>query len=691
MYFRNLSFGFWFSALVAVSAVAEPRIHTSPVVSTDAPIVEPTIHARAGQNVRITWHRIGPNPDGKGDALYGFCQFIREKHDGAPKNTPILFWTDLQSGRTYEIFKNGKVLKPRGSSKKSRGPKMNDLSGSDDDLFGGMGGSSGMKEKTVTGWLWEEPLCGGFDAQKRFWIGTSDGAVVRLEAARMGFVSLFELKQPVIAIVHDDNGGAWMLTRNGDVHRYEDVGGLEKLGSISLRGQGVKNYAPHPDGGMLLELDTSPARTLAVQEDAGQLTSSPTKEKLPAPSSKYDVQIVQQPPTVYVNARSGQSRKVEVTFSKAHWDTIKCITLGPYGKSVFGTGWPVAWLWEYNPQTKVMRRHGSHYNFYQMMPVGNEIYMAGYYGIKLMRFDPAKPWTFDYDKHYNNKQPYPLHEAPWGLKDSNPRMVCKFRYLKRLNVRRPSGLAVGADGRIYVGAHNAGHLFYGNHPLGMHATRWSGALNWYDPKTETIGSVREPFVHREMNDLCSTKNGRYIAATTESAPSPYEPLPENFEGGLLLFYDTQSGKFVQEIAPTGGQMGFVEQADENTLVVYGDAGRYATDTHRAALVLFDLNQMAVRDIVLLRAQPMISSYGTTVRFERGPDNRIYFYGRDDKGTALMRIDPKSAKVDAIARHQHISDAKLYGRPGATFVFAKDRVYFASSHLVSVPLERIVRP
>jgi hypothetical protein len=366
------------------------------------------------------------------------------------------------------------------------------------------------------------------------------------------------------------------------------------------------------------------------------------------------------------------------------------MSMGPDGKKLYGAGWPTAWIWEFDPKTNRLRRHGRHYVWYEIIPQGRELFVIGYYGIKLLRWDPTRAWTFDYSKHYYKKQPYPGHSSPWGAKEANPRLVCKFRYFRKLNIRRPSGFALGGDGRFYCGAKNAAHMFYSHGPAyHMDGTRFSGALCWYDPKTETIGTEREPFKHYEATDVCSIGDG-YIALVVKSAINPFEPVPSDHTRGRLFLFDVRTHRFVHDTDPTGDKLWYVEEGRPGHAVVAANAGRYAGPDVKSVLVVFDVKTMRPARVVKLPVRIRWNQYDASDKFERGPDHWIYFYGTDADGTAMFRFDSATGKVEPVFREKGVTDFCVYTTPGAAFCFARDRVYFGTSQVRSLPLKEVLR-
>jgi hypothetical protein len=413
--------------------------------------------------------------------------------------------------------------------------------------------------------------------------------------------------------------------------------------------------------------------------------------------NQVTIHLERLPPVLDVTMKDGKTNSIPLVIKDVPYDNIKSLTASPDGRYLYGAGWPVCNIWRFDPATGIMTKLGKHYVIYEMHPWNDEIWMSGYYGVKLFRWKPEEPWTFDYDKHYFNKS-IPGNLSPWGDKDvSNPRLVCKFRYLKRLNCRRPAGMAITPDGCAYVGARTPCVEYLDSH--------YGGAVNWYDPKTETIGQIREPFLHHTVKDLC-TAGPNHVLAVASSYACPYRPfpgtetgaitiqpgpmqVPESYDFGKLVLIDTKERKVVQDISPTGGGLSYAEEGEPGRVVIAGDQGRrYQGDGIRGVLLIYDVNEKRVVYVVRTPFRVNYFEYNV-LPFKRGPDNKIYFYGKDESGTALYRIDSRDGTVEPVLRSPEITEVASYNNNGASFEFLGDRVYFGCKQLVSVPIETVL--
>ena len=731
-------------ALCAGAARTEPIVQSWSIGTQDAPLIKARDHGTLGRNVRVEWTVVGPGPGAKGDALYAFC-VPQNPSRGAPLETPAVFMLDLTTGKFTEYFP--KTL--TGKAKMAPAPSMADMKM--DDLADETKATAA--KQLTPDWYWERPTCAAHGAKRTLLIGTQRGEVIRFHPARGGFEEVLNLNAQVEALCETRPGDLWAVTSPGNVvHHLEDLFGLQKTAGV-LPAEGTPSRPVDPFGGMGLSgilgacgalaadnkgwlytaIGPAPWRIYAFHDEKGKLAGRPlladrkiasaeftpetpspglrvtttdgavgsfrlsggaaTAAELPASAALrgYDLELDfdHEPPSVWVT-RDGQKKQFAFRYSRATVDDIKCMTLSPDGTKIYGAAYPNATIFEYDIAADRIWRRGMHYVHYQMIPDGDWIYTIGYWGIKLMRWDPRKPWTFDYDKHYYRKL-YPGNTSPWGSLDCNPQLICKFRYLRHMNLRRPAGLARGADGRWYTGGRDMGiNLTWREHGYQDYGegVNYAGALFWFDPKDMTIGYEvgDQPFQHYAVRDLCAAGGDRYICMVATRDSIPFEPPLHDAPPGVLIIWDTQERKFVHRSAPWPGHCRYIQEGAPGLVMIQ----------YSGALAVFDLAKMETVRIVKVPLSCRFTTYGSPVRFERGPDEKVYFYGNDKDGTALFRIDSRTGAVEAVARGPGISEISGTGHPlvflpGSTFLFTKDRVYFGTSHLWSVPLDQILAP
>ena len=710
--------------LVAL-AHAEPIVQTYTGSTADAPVLQLQDHGPIGRNVTPRWWQVGSH------FLYVFCEPTNPDR-GDPSATPMMYWVDLDSGKMTEIFAVTIGYRPAGQA--AAAPKIKDAG----DLLDTAHAPASRRTKA---WEWARAAASQVAADGKLWITTDDNNVVTFDANTGNFEEVLKLPVPCNAIALGEKGVAWFAGADGSVHRYNDGFGIESFASVFAAGQsaaamacdeqGVLYAAVRAPGGPVrlarIEvskgkisaatfLAASPGRELMLKQERNQAWCEVTESngeksylqlkngKAEKTQSSPDLAKIRgfeltpdfdhERPSVWVKKPGQEKRQVSWTYSRATVDGIKCMIEGTDGK-IYGACYPNAAIWEFDPKEGRPLRRGMHYVIYHFLPDGKGFYMIGYWGIKLMRWDVDQPWTFDYDLHYYKKK-YPGNTSPWGSLDCNPQLICKFRYLRHLDIRRPAGLARGADGRIYTGARDIGINLewetagYKSNGTGI---RYSGALCWFDPKEQTIGyeTKDQDFEYFTNTDVCSVDNDRYIVAASKRSDNPFEPPPPaNTPGGYIHIWDTQTHEFVARVSPTGGSVLYVQESTPGMLVGYTRSGG------TSSLFVFDVKKKETVRIVKLPLRAGFSTYASPVRFERGPDQKIYFYGQDDQGVALFRFDSTTGTVEPVARGPGITDVEpgsqtLVFQPGNTLLFTKDRVYFGSSHLRSVALEKIIGP
>jgi len=702
-------------SLLAAEEPVAPVVLT-PVFSThDAVEVTPTDHGRPGQNAHIDWTVVGAGPAEGHGAIYLFCS-TRRPVDAGP---PLMAQLDLVDGKLREFYPGDPI-----QLKQKEAENM-------------LGGEPVATPKAK--WQWGKPLCGAAGPDGRIYLaltakgkGETPGAgsvVVLYDPKANTFQEIVTCPTNPVGMAVT-GGNLWLLTSDGMLQSYDEVGGLQPVGRVPNAATERRSLAaddqqyfyticgPAPWRLVALHVDNkvvtaTPLLTdltcdsLALQAGApavrceaiiakaghftrqcfelrgGQATPIATTSigKVRAGKQEYelDTDFDSQPLAVGVHPPGQDWKRLPVVFARTGWDRIKTLLSGP-GQALYGAGWGPSWIWRFEPQINRFRIFASHYVFYEMHNWKDEIWATGYWGIKLLRWRPDEPWTFDYDRHYYHKQ-FPADTSPWGDKDvSNPRLVCKFRYLKKLECRRPGGMAITDDGCAWIGARTP--------TIENFESRFGGAVNWYDPATETIGQIREPFVHHSVRDVCRA-GPFHIAVAATTRISAYEPLPENYSVGKFALIDTRTRRVVLESSPLDAPLSYAEEGAPGRVVVYGAPGKYAGPGIRGAFFIFDVAKMQVTHIIRLPVKLVWQEYDNATRFEHGPDGKIYFYGHDDQGVALCRVDSVTGSVEPVLRGSNITDVATYVNIGAPFAFCGDRVYFGAQRLVSVPLAAVI--
>jgi hypothetical protein len=703
---------------------ADPVVLTMTFSTRDAPEVTPTAYGPMRQNALIDWTLIAPGPTEGFDAAYLFTTLVRaESIDG---ETPVFSFLDLATGKLTSIYPGSKVR-----VKESK-PAL-DLDAMTRKTDATMELEAPAAEM-VSSWVWARAISGARASASTVYFGTDASETAKPMLLRYSprenlFEELATLPSPAVGMTVID-GLLWYLTRDGRLFTHDDISGSEERAKLPA-GTGSLNGLFPDDGGFLYtRSEQFPYKVLAL-ERAGrgvkvkplladkQLDSVVFHDSLPGPwcemvvkeGSHFKVEYArfkggqaevvavrpddaalaakrgyelemkfnEEPLQLGFRKGGGEWKRYPIAFDRTGRDKIKELCPSPDGKYMYGAGWPVAWIWRFDPATGRYTILGRHYVFYEMLPWKDELWVCGYWGIKLLRWRTEEPFTFDYPRHYEHKT-YPGNTSPWGDKDvSNPRLVCKFRYLKKLNVRRPGGMAIGPDGFAYVGGRTPAVEYF--------ESRYGGAVSWYDPETETIGQIREPFLHHSVRDVCRAGD-RFIAAVASQYICMFEPLPPDFTPGKFVLYDTVAKKVALDISPLGAALSYAEEGEPGRIVVAGaNPGKYAGEGVKTAFFIFDVKEMRVTHVIRVPVKTGWAEYNV-LPFQKGPDNKIYFYGSDENGVALCRIDSVTGKVEPVMRAKGMTDVATYNVTGAPFAFLNDRLYFGVHNLMSVPLSTV---
>lgn len=671
----------WTTGILALSATlaAEPVVLSPKFSTRDAREVVATDHGRVAQNARIDGCVTGPG------ALYLLPTKIRTD---TAEPTPLLARLDLATGALREFHFNDNIqLRQKTDRDLAESPKT-------PWLWGAPVGATVLADGRVALALGET----GRRTKQRETFDKEKPVVVAYDPQANTFEELGACTAPVgIAAM---GGALWLLSGDGQLSRYDDLARefdpvdrlpVECRGLIADDRYFYTTVGPAPWRVLAFQVT---GKTVRVSEVLTNLDSvafignrcevviardgqfrrqtfelrggKALENPAPVKAGDYEVEVNFRSAPVTVSARKpGEEwRRLPVTFRRAAWDNIRTLHGSPDGKFIYGAGWPTAWIWKFDRASNQFELFGHHYEIYEMLNCQDEVWACGYWGIKLLRWRPGEPWTFDYSRHYERKT-FPNNSSPWGDKDvSNPRLVCKFRYLKQLEVRRPAGLAITDDGCAWVGGHTPAVEYFNS--------RFSGAVNWYDPATETIGQVREPFIHHTVRDVCRA-GSNWVAAVAAKYVSAFEPLPERFSPGKFVLIDAKSRQVVHESSPLDAELSYAEEGEPDRVVVAG----------KTALFIFDVAKMQVTHVIQLPVKVAWQEYDHVTRFERGPDRKIYFYGKDEQGVALCRVDSVTGVVEPVLRGHNITDVATYQNTGAPFAFVGDRIYFGAQHLVSV--------
>lgn len=163
-------------------------------------------------------------------------------------------------------------------------------------------------------------------------------------------------------------------------------------------------------------------------------------------------------PIVRWRRAGGDWQQAEIKGVQTVPATIKrLISVGDNLLAITGAYGPLAW---YDPTSKTFDVIGwTQRSLYDALQVGTDIYLSGYTAVTL-RWDTTQEWT--------------LTLSTTDFKASNPRQVAgwhKYHYYQAIDV----------NDLLWVGI---------NHERDS----TGGELGWYDPTTEAVGRLRDPFL-----------------------------------------------------------------------------------------------------------------------------------------------------------------------------------------------------
>jgi hypothetical protein len=251
-----------------------------------------------------------------------------------------------------------------------------------------------------------------------------------------------------------------------------------------------------------------------------------------------------------------------------------------------------------------------HLSHYATAFAGGKVYLAGYPTTKLFEYDPAKPWTAGSGEP---GRPAPREESP----ASNPRRLAYLGHI--IETHHGRALAVGADGRIYVGGH-------------AERQHVGGGLAWWDPKEAKAGGLRAPFTLYDIAALCAVDDGKKIVYSSACVTDP--ATGQKADAAKLFVYDTEKQDVTASFVPFPDRRTTGRILPGGGTTVIGWVPAPPTDL----LYCVDLATQKV-----VRQTPLPAKLEGDFRF--GPDGSIWSF--IDK--TLVRIDPKTFAFEPVGK------------------------------------------
>ncbi len=183
---------------------------------------------------------------------------------------------------------------------------------------------------------------------------------------------------------------------------------------------------------------------------------------------------------------------------------------------------------------------GQTMSVYSMNSRDATVYMSGYAGAQIWKYDTDLPWNVrDKPRDIGDGATENDGGADNEKSGSNPRQVARLQ--RETKMQNPwGGTVIGGDGKVYT----AGWIIrVGN----------GGALGWWDPGTGESGGLTDPFSAYPIYWMCGVGDGeaenRYLALSTKTTKDDKNPdyTPEQ---GKVFIFDTRRQQVVREMVPT---------------------------------------------------------------------------------------------------------------------------------------------
>ncbi len=278
-----------------------------------------------------------------------------------------------------------------------------------------------------------------------------------------------------------------------------------------------------------------------------------------------------------------------------------------YGEHVF-----------YDLATRELRRIGGTISPYSLGLLGGRLYVSGYPGSQIVEYDLSRTLGLNQENPNPKRLGHPASDTHTPL----------------------GGTVGGADARVY----NAGTT--------VGRRRIGGGLGWYDTKTRKMGGL--PMDEHRIFWMTGAAGARYVVLSSKCSGQ-----------GQLFVWDTRTHDFLHRVDPPQGATRPGPVVEALPGLVMG----HTVDSQEAPL-LYGFDPASGK---LLWTKPVpsppVTAFSRVRRqacaFRRGPDGHVWSFF----GDALVRIDPRDARVEAIGR---LPD----GAGPAQIAFAGGEVYMA---------------
>ena len=297
---------------------------------------------------------------------------------------------------------------------------------------------------------------------------------------------------------------------------------------------------------------------------------------------------------------------------------------------IFGTAGSYTGNYIYDPASGTSTYLGAMLlSHYSTLIHDNKVWMSGYPGARLYVYDLSKPWNMGSGSEGPGSEPI-KPESP----ESNPQLVGSYG---KSGCHKIYSAAVGASGHVYGGGR-------------WMRTGTGGGLGWWDAKAKKEDGFWKPVSNHAIAYMCSVSDGKYIVISTKREKDNLLNKPIPNEGKLFIVNDAKK-EIVREITPVKNVPGPgpIVWAGGNRVI-----GMSFDPSNAQGSILYgvDVEKGEVSwSAPLPYKLPLASNFNQKEQwdFRLGPDGKIWtFLGNDVKMTTLVRIDPQTVKVEAIA-------------------------------------------
>ena len=251
------------------------------------------------------------------------------------------------------------------------------------------------------------------------------------------------------------------------------------------------------------------------------------------------------------------------------------------------------------------------------------VYMSGYSGSKLYRYDPSKPWTANAF----------IPGTEDRLKDDHA--TANPRYL---GMMRDSGAhkmyagAVGADGKVYFGGQ-------------FMRDGKAGGLGWVDVANGEIGGMWKPFSNHQICFMTATDGGNLLAISTFRVDDALLNKPKPNQGAILIF-DVKKKEVVRVIEPV------MDVRGPGPVVSVGKTGLIGLTNNpdNSGSVLWTADAVSgkvlfTRPINVKIPAEVGSNQQEPFDFRMGPDGMVWTF----LDNVLVRIDPSDGSIHPVGK------------------------------------------